>query len=283
MKKIFTLCALAAFLFSCQKEVSNENGGGGPGNDSTSTSGNKLYRQGIKSGSDSLTVDYTYNSNARITNYKMTGTQNGSSYVANLAITRNSWNIITQSTLTSPDLTSAGIDKLVINHQYDDVAATYKYSVWKISYPGLGDYADSTVYTYDASKRLVTAIEYVNDGSGYEPDNKEEYTYSGNNVATVKYSSYDATTSAYTLDGTQTYEYDSKTNPLLFTTDAVPLKMVSNLATFFSSNNITKVTTADSTGSSSESISYTYNSNNRPVKATTTSGTTTTTIRYYYQ
>lgn len=278
MKRLFTLTAIVLLLASCQKEISDESGNqpGGGGNNT----GNLLYRMGIRSGADSITIDYNYNSAGRISNYKLLGTSGGSSIDETIDYTRNSSNIITQEVYKSSSLSSYGLSQILTNHVYDDASSTYKYSITKIT-SSLGSVADSIVYEYDGNKRLVRQIEYVNIGSGYVEDAKEEYTYIGNNVASYKFYGYNSQTGAFELDGTESYEYDDKTNPLLFTVDAVVLKQISNLATFFSSNNYVRRTVVQPDGSSgSATRTFTYNSNNRPTSSVSGSGATTS---YYYK
>lgn len=282
MKSIFTLSALMILMASCQKEISDESGtdpGGGGGGTGTGT---RLYRIGMKSGTDSVTIDYTYNSNARMTDYKLIGTDGGQSVDETIKYVRSSWNVITQEIYKSSSLAQYGLTEVVTNHTYDDVTNTYKLSLTKLNIPGYGQVSDSVVYTYDATRRLTSLIDYVNDGSGYVPSSKEEYTYSGNNVATVNYYEYDEQSGTYALDMTETYEYDNKANPLLFASEAVVLRSISNFATFYSSNNYTKLTVSGTSGSGTITRTYTYNSNNHPLTAVST-GATTRNLTYYYQ
>jgi hypothetical protein len=63
---------------------------------------------------------------------------------------------------------------------------------------------------------LVSEIDYTDGGAGYLPSTKTEYSYTGNTLLRENFYSYDNATSIFDLDETDTYEYDSKINPLLF-------------------------------------------------------------------
>ncbi|MGV3530193.1 MAG: hypothetical protein ACO1OO_14920 [Flavisolibacter sp.] len=284
MKKIFTLSALAVLMFSCQKEVSYEDPnnppdtGGGGANDGT-----KLTRVGMKAGDDSITVKYTYTTNTRISEIDLSGTLGGDAISQNSKYTRNANNIITQEIYKSSDLAALGIPQVVFDHTYDDANNRYAYS--KITIAGVG-VVDSIVYSYSNS-RLSSVTHFASTNGTLAPARKEEYTYSGTNVATISYYDYEDQAQDFVLSLSETYEYDSKTNPLLFTSDAVVLanamsiEAYSSLPLFYSSANYTKLTAQDTTGSYTFDRTFTYNSNNRPATATVNGGQLVYT--YYYE
>jgi hypothetical protein len=266
MKKLIALCALTAVLFSCQKEISHEDpnsnpGTGGGTGGGGSTTGTKLTRIGIKDGSDSITLDYTYTSTNKISSVKASGTENGQTAYISLSYTRNSANVITEAVVKSTDLDQYGATAKTKYTLESSSSSKYKYSVTNATVGPMSVPVDSTVYSYDASNRLASKVYYINTGSALEIESKEEYTYTGSNVTTIKYYSYGATGQPV-LDDTETYTYDSKVNPLQFTADAPAMSLAflySALATYFSANNATNV--------SGTNISYIYNSQNKPVSA----------------
>jgi hypothetical protein len=266
-------------LISCQKEVEdtigNSNGG--------STSGAKLIKTVSKSGSDSTIVNYTYNSSGKIANYAVSGSNSGQAVDLRVRFVRNGSGTIQKRIIKSDDLIGIGIDSIVTNVNYDAVNNRYKNAVTSTSFFGF-TFKDSVVFNFDGTGKVASQIDYSNDGSGgpYEITSKIDYTYLGNNILTQKYYSYDVVTSNYTLDETDTYEYDNKTNPLQFANEAFILDVVGE--DFYSANNYTKVTSVP-TGNNSTiaTISYTYNSTGRPLTAIVVSGSTTTTNAYTYQ
>jgi hypothetical protein len=288
MKKIaLALTVFVVALTACQKEPSFENpnstpGGGSSGGGSGSgTSGTKLVRMGTRTGTDSITLDFTYNNAGFISRMNYSGTVSGQAFTAQIRLVRNAANIITSLVSTSGFYAAIGVDSIVTNYVYDATASRYKYSVANYTYLGVQS-SDSAVYAYDAAGRFVSGISYHNDGTGYEADTKSEYTYTGNNVATEK--SYTYNGSSFDLDESDSYDqYDSKTNPLLFPTDAPVL----GITTFYPANNAVKKTVTDYTSGSAVSASatatYTYNTKNFPTYMVSSDGSSTSTSTYYYQ
>jgi hypothetical protein len=287
MKKLLILPILSIVLFACQKEISFEDpnvtppSGGGGGN----TTGTKLVKLVQKSGSDSAVVNLTYNSANKLTSYSEVQVSGGQTADLSVNLIRNSSNIITQAVITSSQLAPLGIPSITTNFNYDAATSKYKYSILSISILGT-TYKDSTTFTYDVSNRLTTATTYADDGtgSGYLLDSKEEYTYTGSNVASVKASTFNDQTNVFDVDVTESYEYDAKVNPSQFVSDAVVLRILGTYASFFSANNITKQTTVDATtGTEVITMAYTYNTSNRPTVGTLTAAAGTATVTYYYQ
>ena len=98
---------------------------------------------------------------------------------------------------------------------------------------------------------------------------------------TEKFYEYDDMSSSFVLDGTSTYEYDAKTNPLQFSTDAP----IMGMSMYFPANNTTKETYVATDPADNYTVmnTYTYNSVNRPVSAVQVDGTTTSEVKFYYQ
>ena len=280
MKKLLTavLGILCLCFISCQKEVDDtlSNNGGNNGG----TSSTKLTKTVEKSGGDSLVTLYRYNSSGKITGVDMVGVDAGQPYDYFLTYVRNSSGIIQKQIIKSTDLVQFGIDSIISVVSYDAANNRYKSGVSNLSLMGI-PIADSVAFQYDGAGKLITEIDYTDVGFGYSPSWKRVYTYSGNNLGTEKYYSFDVNTNNYTLEYTTTYEYDTKINPLQFVSEAPVL----NLDPFYSANNATKLSyvASDPTDNFVSTISYTYNSSNRPLTDVTTTGSDVTSTTYYYQ
>ncbi len=275
---VFLIVPCILFLFSCQKEISVEtNSAGGGGG---STAGNKLVRVVTRVGADSFNSVYTYTGANLINSFSQSGNFSGVPVTVEIRAVRNSANVITSTVFKSNVLSQFGLDSVTVNHIYDAASARYKYSISRITIFGFTD-TDSAVYNYDASGKLSSGISYIDDGTGYRPSSKEEYTYSGANLANTKSYEWDDASNNFDLLENVTYEYDAKINPLSFPKDAPVLGM--NI--FYSANNPTKITTVETITPSTiiQTATYTYNANNRPVTATTSASGITNTNTYYYQ
>ena len=269
---------LCLCVISCQKEVDDTLSNSGSNNGGTNST--RLTKTVEKSGADSLVTVYRYSSSGKITGVDMVGVDAGQPYDYYLTYVRNSSGIIQKQIIKSTDLVQFGIDSIVSVVSYDAANNRYKSGVSNLSLMGI-PIVDSVVFQYDGSGKLVTEIDYSDVGFGYLPSWKRVYTYSGNNLGTEKYYSFDINTNNYTLEYTATYEYDTKINPLQFVSDAPLL----NLDPFYSANNITKLSYVanDPTDNFVSTVSYTYNSSNRPLTDVTATGSEVTTTSYYYQ
>jgi hypothetical protein len=280
-KLLFASLALMMVLTACQKEPSFEDPNSIPGNGgSGGSNGTKLVRMGTRAGTDSLTTEYVYDASNRLILMNNTGTVNGQAIALQQIIRRNAAGIITSTVLKSSLFLAAGFatDSLVTIHEYDGAKGQYVRSVLHYVLDN-EPLADSAVYGYDANGKLTTLFTYIGDSTGYAPDTKTEYTYAGNNLASAKGYSFDG--SSFTLDETQTFEYDNKINPMQSLADA-PILGISD---FYPANNKTKRTTVtvDPPETVETNVVYTYNSNNRPTRADGSAAGATSTISYYYQ
>lgn len=284
MKKLLTAFAIVMLFASCQKEGSFEDPTRTPGSGTNggSTNGNRLFRIGSRVGTDSITTDYSYNSANRLVKFSQTGIVNGIFITADVYYVRNAANIITSNVIKSNALSQFGLDSVEAFHDYDPANTRYKHSITRITTLGETE-TDSVVFVYNAGK-LTAAIDYYDDGTGssYVPYSKEEYAYSGGNLAEIKLSYFNDATNAYELEQTVTYAYDDKTNPVQASADAVVMSM----ALYYSANNYVKSTTVQAGGGSPDvvNVAYTYTSNNQPKTAiSSSSGTVTSSNTYYYQ
>jgi hypothetical protein len=277
MRNLLTaiLAVLSVGLFSCQKEVKDifSNTGG-------NANGTRLTKTIEKMGADSVVTVYGYNSSGKIIKADIVDVESGQAYELSLTYVRNGAGVIQKQILESSDFASVGIDSIVSIVSFDAGSNRYKGSVTDFSLLGI-PLLDSVVFQYDASGRLTSEIDYNDVGFGYLPSWKKEYTYNGSNLATEKYYSFDLTSGDFVLEDTSSYEYDSKINPLQFAVDAPVL----NLYPFYSANNLTKLTyvASDPADNFTSTISYTYNSSNRPLTDVTTTGSDVSSTTYYYQ
>lgn len=284
MRKIIALTALVLFISACQKETSyedpaNGNGGGGGGG---STNGTKLVMLTQKRDDDTSTATFKYNSSNRIIEHVIKQTKGSISATLTATITRNSSNVITKLVLSSPELIAVGISDIIHTFYYDQ-SKRCKYIITKVTMQGT-EFSDSTLFSYDASNRLESMIQYADGGRGYDLYSKGVLTYTGSNVS--KEETFLANgMGGYDIETTSTYEYDSKVNPLMYSDEAYALMFLNSYPTFYSVNNITKKTViqADPPAMESGNVTYTYNSDNRPATATSTADGLSYIVKYFYQ
>ena len=275
MRKFTFLALCAILILSCQKEARPD---GTTSNNGPAT-GTKLVRIGSRVGSDSITLDYSYNSANLITGITYAGTVSGQNAASQVVITRNSSNIITSYISKSAVYATIGIDSVRVTCVYDPSKSRYAYAVARFNFSGM-PVADSTVFSYDASGKYIADVSYENAGFGYLPIAKDSIGYNGNNIAYMKSFTFNGT--GYDLDETEVYDqYDNKINPVSFPADAPVLGMTS----YYSVNNVLKRTIIDYTTNSTSvgNFTYTYDANGRPLKAVSTNGTATASATYYYQ
>lgn len=280
MKSVLIAATALFLLASCQKEVEDDLGGGG--GVITTPLGTQLLRTVTKSGADSTVNHFTYNSSGKLLSAITSGVAGGAPVDLRVFIIRNSNGIIRQHITKSMDLIAFGIDSIVTNISYDAASSRYSHSTTSISFFGI-NITDSIVYQYDAGGKLLSQIDYLDDGSGmgYLPAVKTEYSYTGANLISQKLYSYDPSSSTYVLDDTFTFQFDGSTNPLQFANEAPILGMTQ----FFSANNATKTTLVSDADPSTNFVSdviYTYNTVNRPLTATETNAGTTSVTTFTY-
>lgn len=273
---LFSLVASCIFLLTtCQKEAGFSNGSG-----SGTGSGDLLTKLVSKSGSDSSIISFGYNASKKLTTLDFLTVSSGQSVEINERAERNSQGIIQRVIIKSDTYQQAGIDSVITVVSYNGGKYTSKVTSFDFVVVVL---KDSVAIAYDAAGKVNSERSFTDVGGAYEEYQKVEYTYSGNNLASIKYYSYDASASAYTLVETFTYDqYDSKVSPIYFGYEAFVL----GSPFFFSSNNPLK-STIMVTGSTAENYTttYTYNAANKPLTASSIiqPGNVTTTGTYYYQ
>ena len=262
MKKIFLLFPVIAIVFySCQKEV--DLGLSSSGN----TANQKLVRVATRSGADTFTTDYGYNTNGKVIREYTFGTVTGQSFTSERTFVRNSGGIITRIILKGNQLLQLGLDSIVTHTSYNSSISRYSSSVYSVSVFGFV-ISDSTAYTYDAAGQLTREESFTNTAAGgYQPNSRTQYTYLANgNLAASKTFSYNLASGIYELSIEYNFEYDTKANPLRLGIDAVVFGNPGNDAV----NNTTKESFIDSTDPSNNettTIAFTYNAANKPVKS----------------
>ncbi len=280
MRFLITLSILSCILlFSCQKEsgfsINNNTSGGGGG-----TSG-LLVRLVSKSGSDSSILTFGYNSSSKLITFNIQYDASDPNGIIRERIERNAQGIIQKIIFKSDVYQQAGLDSVIARVGYN--SGKYTYKVTSFDYVFLVA-KDSTALIYDGAGKVITEKSFVDNGLGsYQEYRKADYTYTGNNIATVKNYSFDASTSSYSLVETYTYDqYDNKISPIYFGIEGI----LFGSAGFISSNNPTKSSiTATGNPTDNYTITYTYNSSNKPLTASSTvqPGNATVSGKYYYQ
>ena len=273
-KVLLLLILVTSILFSCQKEVDFANTGGGNGG------ANDVFLQKLvsRSGADSSTLEFGYNSSKKLITLNTIDVTNGTTSLTQERVERNSQGIIQKLIIKDDQYQQLGLDSVVTVMEYS--SGRYISKVTTIDL-GIVVFRDSVVLIYDAEGKVATERIYDDLATGnYEENAKIDYTYSGNNIATIKQYSYDGST--YSLVVTYSYdEYDNKVSPMNIGFDA----FVFDSPAMYSSNNPTKSSIADSGSSETFTTTYTYNSANKPLTGMSTiqPGNSTATATYYYQ
>lgn len=275
MKNLLTafLALLSVGLFSCQKEVTDIF------NNSGSSSGTQLVKVISKSGSDSSAMTFGYNASKKLTDLNSFSVTSGTTSSFSMRAVRNAQGIIQKVIIKSDQYQQYGLDSVITVVGYQ--AGHYSTEVTTIDLGGM-TVADSVYLTYDAGGRVIKEESFFVALGSADTMSKTEYTYNGNNIATMKTYSYDPSTSSYTLIDTYTYDqYDDKQSPMYFGNDA----FVFGSPLFDSYNNPLKSSESVLGTTQTYTITYTYNSANKPATASSIiqPGNTTATGTYYYQ
>jgi hypothetical protein len=277
MRSLLTvfLAILSVGLFSCQKEVddifSNQ---GNPNN----TPG-LLKRMVIKDGSDSSVTNYIYNTANQLIGINIIEVSSGVAATKSDFFVRNSQGIIQKIITKASELATLGIDSTVSVVNYDATSHHYTSRVLKLSILGL-TFSDSLSYAYDASGKIISFDNYLNDGTGPTQGSRLAFTYVNGNVTIMK--GYDLSSSTPVLYLTEVFEYDEKPSPLVLGNEAWVLNETEQ---WYSANNWIKQTVNLLGDPDTHVITYghTYNASNKPVSVSLISdGQPAGTINYYY-
>lgn len=286
MKIRITLAAISLMvgLTACQKEISSEDGGG-TGNTNGNSVGELLIKTVAKTGADSLVTNYTYDASKRLMREFIKGKSNGQDFENDIRVVRNASGIITHVIQKNPQFQAMGIDSAVSKIYYDAGSSRYTARATELTLGGFTS-VDSTVFTYNSSGLIIRQDTYNGSpalGAPMALNVKFEFTYSaeGNVIKNQSYS-YDATTSSWDLIAVIDNTFDTKVSPIkLSSTEAAAMLK----ADWSSTNNATSIALQDlatGAGSFNMTISYTYNSQNKPATSQSTrQGVTTNTVFYY--
>ena len=278
MKNNLVLCALALFLFSCQKEIEFDfgNGGGGPRD-------GLLIKAVSKSGADSIVINYTYDGSKRLLREKIVGNSEGINVGSDLRIIRNGAGIITGLVQKSDALQQAGIDSIVTKVYYSQGTSRYTSTLSEISLFGF-TVKDSTVLVYDGSAKIIREDIYQSEPlTGiYVLSFKTEYTFVNGNLDLIK--QFDLSGGVSNHVATITYTYDTKVNLLWLNNEAF---IIGN-PVLISGNNTGTAQFEDVTDPLNNitiTNTYTYNSFNKPLTGVTTQnpGNMVSDNSFYYQ
>jgi len=275
MKNLLTasLALLSLGLFSCQKEVTDIF------NNSGSSSGSQLVKIISKSGSDSSAMSFGYNSSKKLTDLNSFSVTGGTTSSFSMRAVRNAQGIIQKVIIKSDQYKQYGLDSVITAVTYQ--AGHYSTEVTTIDLGGISA-ADSVSLSYDAGGKVIKEESFFVALGSADTMSKTEYTYNGNNISTMNTYSYDASTSSYKLVDTYNYDpYDDKQSPMYFGNDA----FVFGSPLFNSYNNPLKSSQTVLGATQTYTVTYTYNSANKPATAISTiqPGNTTATGTYYYQ
>jgi hypothetical protein len=267
---------------SCKKEKSVDAGGGGGGGPVATL----LSKQVSKYGSDSATVNYTYDGQKRLISMKTVGVDGGAVYESEIKLPRNAQGIIQKYVDKSADYVQFfNTDSIFYTVRYDAAAARYTSKIWVLSF-GTVAVKDSIAFSYGSNGRITQLESFIDTGTArYVQYGKTEFTYDGNNnVSIAKTSGYDNTASRYVLLSTIQYEYDNKTTALSLGNEAFLIDQPA----LFSTHNVTKITIDDADPAGLDEatvITYVYNAGNKPVTGNQTfqSGGTAGVVTYTYK
>lgn len=277
MKKLLfaVLPVTLLFLLSCQKELNPDgfNGGGAPDQ--------LLIKLAIKNGADSNVTEFGYNNNKKLVSVRSLGVDAGTDIDTRETFVRNSQGIITQIITKDADLVASGVDSVISKVNYSGGRYTSRVSI--IDFFGFFQFKDSAVFTYNGSGNIIVVEDFLDVGTGYERFLKTEYTYTGKNITTEKYFSYDDASSSYVEEAIKTVTYDAKKSPLNLGLEAFAMGYYN----WYSANNAVKsvtVSSADPTQSETQDVTYVYNSSDKPVSGTTViQGGPTATFTFTYK
>ena len=278
MRSMFMLLLMGMFIASCQKEIDWGVGG---------ASANQLLVKVVaKSGAnDSTITTYTYNAQRKLIREVVVALTGGTAVQTELIITRNSAGMITQSVLKSPDLAATGIDSILTRYYLSN--NRYASGVFTLNLMGLS-FTDSAVYSYDANERIISD-QHLLKSSLFPlpipiPILKNVYTYSadGKNLMKQEQSAPSTPGGPLAPVSSQTYTFDTKTNPLILLNEAIILTRPD----WFNANNVLTnqfASVADPTQNFTLDNTYRYNAANKPDSLFSIRGGQLTTSKFFYQ
>lgn len=281
---------LGIFLFSCQKEISSENGNSGGNNGNGSTNG-KLVKIVEVTANDTLVTLYGYDSQDRLQTMTIDGKANG---MTTHQYRKVEWDAAGRVVRVKQYLEMNGMsaDTAVNIIHYPNATTTdYDYSVNTMGMMGFTS-IDSTVYTYSNGK-LVKEISYTSTPLlGLPPveSSKVEFTYDGSGRVSIlkMYGDISPATTGGPLVhiATQTYTYGTSLNALAISSNAAQNFWINGMPN--ASNEATVKMQMDDLTTPANSLTmnmtYVLGGGNKPLSATATgSAGRVTKYTYYYQ
>ncbi|MGQ0739388.1 MAG: hypothetical protein ACT4OJ_10035 [Bacteroidota bacterium] len=282
---IFFLLLIGS-CFSCQKETDKE----APGS-------TLLVRTVLRSGADSTVTTYSYDPQLRLIKEDCFVLPNG--FLSELIINRNFDGVIATTVQRSPGFHAMGYDSVITRYNFNQAASRYTSSVLDMSVHQ--SEIDSTVYTYDASNRIVTDSVFVRVLPGppfllY----RHTYTYAGtgNDLINVSIEKILTVGGPFTVIGSQDFTFDTQISPLILLNEAILLNRAGvidytnawlyNMGNIFGSKNATKTIYTDiilPARNFTMDYLYWYNAFNMPDSSlcTRNPGGTASVRKYYYQ
>lgn len=278
MKIVFVLSMFLVLVTACQKEID-----WGLANEQNKL----LIRIGSKTGTDSSTVFYNYNTAKLLIGEKTVGLSGTTNLDNDLKIYRLSSGVIERTVLTSVTLAASGVDSIVTRYNYNATTSRYTSAVFSVNIMGL-DITDSTLFTYDGSGRISMDEHYTRITGFPLPllTLRNAYTYSadGLNLVSVQQSAPQTIGGPLTPVSTQTFTYDTRKSPLVLKNEAI-LLLRPNLYSAQNSTRTTLANTLDPTADFNLDVTYRYNTASKPDSSfsTRTPGGEQTTSKYFYQ
>jgi hypothetical protein len=275
---MFMLLLMGVLIASCQKEIDWGTG--------SAATNQLLVKVVAKSGAnDSTITTYTYNAQRKLMREVVVALTGGTAIQTELIISRNSAGMITQSVLKSPDLAATGIDSILTRYYLSN--NRYASGVFSLNLMGLS-FTDSALYTYDANDRIISD-QHLLKSSLFPlpipiPILKNVYTYSadGKNLMKQEQSAPSTPGGPLAPVSSQTYTFDTKTNPLLLLNEAIILTRPD----WFNANNVLTnqfASVADPTQNFTLDNTYRYNAANKPDSLFSMRGGQLTTSKFFYQ
>jgi len=250
----FILVGLALTTASCKKTDDDGSGDGDPAKKT-------CYVNKMDYGDNYSVLSYNSEHQViKVENFDSLGTPDGSNsqftYVNGKMETMENWD-------------SGVLDSKIIYH-YATTGKPDSAYMWGDEGNGfekLGTYV--LTFTGDDLTKTEMVVEYLGQSITVE---KTEYTYTNGNIATMSKYEFDITSLSLNLISTSTFEYDNKKSP--YRGIGLDYFFIADDAGFMSTNNPTKETIKDKSGSVSQdesmNYSYEYNSDDYPTKVTET-------------
>lgn len=266
---------LLVILVSCQREPDFID----PTNQRPNNGAGLLTRMVFDEGTDSTVFEFSYTPAGKLLQFST----NTSTIIETQRIIRDAKGMIKQIVRSYKDLGTLHEDSSITSYFYDPATLHYTYS--RRDQAGIPTYLDSVAYTYDGSGNIASFTNYRRTpSSAYMANDRGENSYTGGNLMTQNYYSYDPVTAGLKLSATMTYTHDTKTNPLLLKEEA----MLLGLQGFEGPNNVLSEKYVDANAGANNytrTVSLIYNANNLPVTGSFSGWLAQPPViaRYYYK